>query len=304
MRLAEAIPYGPHRMTVGLRPLALANWIEDGADFDEQLRERATLLRERDDVLAALPGSQAAQRELLDELLGHLRKYFAPRYNFFTPQSIGIRTTGQILSLAAKDDSNDSALRLAGQLVPEDLCLLQRDQDGRYTLSAAALCFPTRWRLADKLGLPLLDIHSPVPEYAERIGKATNTVFDSLLPERPLWRHNWSLLDSPELYQPERIEPQRPQDSDQSDDAIARRLWFRGDRQTLRRLPTTGAVLFTIRIRQCTLADLCQVPGAATRLLTQVQTMPAALKSYKGLDELDAWLRDYLLAATRVAIRP
>lgn len=318
-RLAEAVPHGPHRMTVGLRPLALTDWIEDGADFDDQLHERATLLREREDVLGARPGSQPAQRELLDVLLAHLREYFSERYSFPSPQRIRINATGQTFDLANSDDSNDNALRTAAHLVPEDLCILQRNQDGQYTLSAAALCFPTRWRLADKLGQSLLDIHSPVPNYAGRVGAATDSVLESLDSARPLWRQNWSLLDSPELYQPERIEPQRivlnaklyanlnakqgaNQNTNQSVRAVAQHLWFRCERQTLRRLPGTGAVLFTIRIRQCSLAELCQAPGAAARLLTQLQTMPAALRTYKGLDELDAWLRGYLLAATRATI--
>ena len=95
MRLAESIPHGPHRMTVGLRPLALAEWIEDGADFDDQLRERAALLREREDVLGVRPGSQQAQRELLDLLIKHLREHFTERYSFSSPQRVRIKPTGQ-----------------------------------------------------------------------------------------------------------------------------------------------------------------------------------------------------------------
>ena len=39
-RLAAGIGAGHHRMTVGLRPLDPALWIEDAPDHDEQLRER------------------------------------------------------------------------------------------------------------------------------------------------------------------------------------------------------------------------------------------------------------------------
>ena len=34
-----------------------------------------------------------------------------------------------------------------------------------YTLEAASLCFPARWRLMDKMGLPMSGIHKPVPDY-------------------------------------------------------------------------------------------------------------------------------------------
>ena len=298
--VAASIAHGPHRMTIGLRPLALADWIDDGADFAAQLRERATLLRERADVVCALPGSQAAQRELLALLIVHLRVHFAQAYAFSAPGKsarVTVKATGQSVSLA-DDQADDAALRGAAQLVPEDLCLLQADESGSYRLRAAALCFPTRWRLADKLGQPLLDIHAAVPGYAREIGAAADRVLRSLDAARPLWRHNWSLLDSPVLHQPARIELQRalePAD-------FGARLWMRCERQTLRRLPQSGAVLFTIRIRQCTLDALCQQSGAAERLLSQLQTMPAALRAYKGLDQIDAPLRAYLRAASRVSI--
>jgi hypothetical protein len=144
----------------------------------------------------------------------------------------------------------------------------------------------------------MLDIHAAVPGYAHEVGAATERVMSSLQAARALWRQNWSLLDSPVLYQPERVEPMQPLGSDD----LGERLWIRSERQTLRRLPRSGAVLFTIRIRQCTLDSLCREPGAAERLLIQLETMPAALKAYKGLEQIDAMLRAYLRAASRVNI--
>ena len=144
----------------------------------------------------------------------------------------------------------------------------------------------------------MLDIHAPVPGYAHEVGAATDRVMSSLQATRALWRQNWSLLDSPVLYQPERVEPMQPL----SPEDLGERLWLRSERQTLRRLPHSGAVLFTIGIRQCTLHSLCREPGAAERLLVQLETMPAALKAYKGLEQIDAMLRAYLRAATRVNI--
>jgi hypothetical protein len=46
-------------------------------------------------------------------------------------------------------------LDLAGRVVPDDLCLVQADADGVPRLVAASLCFPSRWRLGEKLGRPL-----------------------------------------------------------------------------------------------------------------------------------------------------
>lgn len=282
-------------MTVGLRPMAVADWIEDGEDFVPQLRERATLLRERNDVIAALPGSQTAQRELLGMVIEHIRCHFPERYTFSNrggDEHVTVKASGRTFSLSDDHfgESKSAAMRTAAHLVPEDLCLMQANVDDQLRLCAAALCFPTRWRLGEKLGKPLLGIHAPVPGYAPAVGTATDRVMDSLDAARPLWRHNWSLLDSPVLYQPKRVE--LPQPITPAD--LADRLWMRSERQTLRRLPQSGAVLFTIRIRQCTLAQLCEQPDAAKRLLLQLQTMPPALRVYKGLEQVNDMLCNYL----------
>jgi len=273
--LARTIGDGPHRMTVGLRALAPDAWIDGGAHADAQIRERLRLLDTRGDVHAALPGSEDGQREVLERLAGHLPLRFPARYRQVR-DGLVVGATGETVSTAP---AAPGPLARAGRLVAEDLCLMREDADGRYRLVAAVLCFPTRWRLADKLGHPMGPIHGPVPGYAQRIGAAVDRVMSGLAAERPVWRQNWSLLDSPALYQPERVALVRPlQERDVGD-----RMWLRSERQTLTRLPRSGDVLFTIGIRQCTLAALVQEPGAARRLLAQLRSLPPDLRAYKGL---------------------
>jgi hypothetical protein len=50
-----------------------------------------------------------------------------------------------------------------------------------WILSAASLCFPSRWDVREKIGKNLLGIHGPVPHYAETIGSATQNIFDKFL---------------------------------------------------------------------------------------------------------------------------
>lgn len=45
-----------------------------------------------------------------------------------------------------------------------------------------------------------------------------------------------------------------------------REMWLRSERQTLRRLPRTGAVVFTIRVYQTPIVDLAEEPGVPGRL--------------------------------------
>ena len=64
----------------------------------------------------------------------------------------------------------DDPLRTLGQIVQEDICLLQKRGD-EHVLTGAVLCFPASWRLADKAGRPLIGIHDTVPEYDSDIAR-------------------------------------------------------------------------------------------------------------------------------------
>ncbi|WP_425230746.1 heme-dependent oxidative N-demethylase family protein [Sphingomonas sp.] len=129
----------------------------------------------------------------------------------------------------------------------EDLCLLQPAADGQYRLTAGAVAFPTDWRLADKVGLPLTAVHAPIHGYAEQLADGVDHFFRTL-PAGPVFgRANWFVVPTDAWrYLP-------------TDDPAARfahvttanvgeTLFVRCERQTIRRLPQTGALLFTIGI--------------------------------------------------------
>ena len=70
-------------------------------------------------------------------------------------------------------------------------------------LDAASLCFPSYWRLADKLGRPMADVHGPVAHYADELAAKVDTFLQRLRPERPVWRRNWSIHDDPSYFLPD-----------------------------------------------------------------------------------------------------
>jgi hypothetical protein len=204
-------------------------------------------------------------------------------------------------SEAQPSQTGDAApLARLGIAAQEDFCLLQRRADGTYALTAAVLCFPAHWRLRDKLGRPLDEIHAPVPGFAARLGTPVARFFDSLAVERPAWRANWSVVESPDLFHP----GQRPALSDLSAENAGARLWLRVERQTLRRLPATRAVVFTIRTLIEPLARTVRRPGAAQAMAERFAEMDVAMAAYKGLPPIRAPLLAYLRRHAEAAGRP
>ncbi len=271
-RLHLAFEDGPHRMAMGLMPCAAADWIEaDERRAEEIALRRALVASRRDDVFGALPGSEAARAEVLEVIVDHLATHHP--------------------GLDATADPARDPLEAAGLLVQEDLCLIRPERDGPI-LEAAILCFPSRWRLQEKLGKPLAQVHAPVPLYAERLSAPVDRFMAHLRPGRIAMRINWSLADDPALFQPG--PPGAPPDPPITAEDAGTRLFYRAERQTFRLLEASGRVLFTIRVHAHPVAQLAAIPGVAARLAGAIRALPAETRAYKGIPGYEAALLAYL----------
>jgi hypothetical protein len=275
-------------MAMGLQAVPEADWIELDATYPAQMAERRRLLQQRrPEVLAAEPGTEAMGTELLALLTAHLPAQF--------PDGFTLR--GSVLHNHLLEETWDVAapvepLAVVGQLVAEDFCLLRLDKQGP-RLVAAVLCFPSHWRLSDKLGHPLAPIHAPVPFYGERLARPVDRFFAALKPGRVAVRLNWTVTAIPDLFQPgghfRNEKPPMPIGDDVGD-----KLFLRVERQTFRRLPQTGAVAFGIRLHVTKLAEAVTRPDDARRLAAAVAALPPEMARYKSMlpirDALFAYL--------------
>lgn len=270
---------------MGLGALELQHWLVVDHDLDHELAQKRDLLRDRPEAVLGLTATAGdGCREVLELLLDHLPRHHPALFGA-VPGGLLVRRTGQVVQA---DDP--APLAVAGLLVQEDFCLMAPGQDGAYRLVAGFVAFPSRWRLAEKLGRPLDLIHEPVPGLVERLGATTARFFAALRPERPVERANWSLIDDPTLFQPEGRPRPPPCDLAQ----LGRHWWFRVERQTLRRLPRSGQVLFTIRSFVRPLKDLAASPETAAALAARLREMPSAMLAYKNLVAARPALLDWL----------
>lgn len=241
----------PHRLSVGTHPVDPERWLLFGPDRDTQLALKRELLADRRaDVLAVLPGAEAACLEVHDLVMA----------------AVGCSDPWPPAVIGSETDRAEQALAAASMQVQEDLCIMA-PRAGEWRLVAASLSFPSRWRLADKLGGTLDGIHEPVPGYPDRLSRATGDLFGRLAKGARraaasggtgepaagvLGRSNWTLTTSEDLYAPE----SPTADGVRTVADVPDRVWLRVEWQTLRALPDSGAVLFTIRTFLTRLGDL------------------------------------------------
>jgi hypothetical protein len=171
-----------------------------------------------------------------------------------------------------------TALERTCRRVEEDLCVLV---DG--TLVAGCVCFLSHWSLVEKMGRPVTEVHERVPGYTEELAPKVGSFLRRLTTNSVVGRRNFTIHELPDLYAPVAPPPLGVPPAEQ---------WLRSERQTLRRLPRSNAVLFTIRTQQVRLGDLAVELRA--RLAARLRAEPADLIGYRDLTERLPALLAYL----------
>jgi hypothetical protein len=239
---------------LGLRPLDPALWRDTGSELAARASGRAAVF--------------AAHPEALHQIAGH----------------------AAAAEVAALVGAAGPTLRDAALAMFEDICILERGDDGLHRFTAGALAYPTDWHLHEKIGAPLAAIHAPVPGFATKLAAAVDHVFDTLTPARMLTRTNWNVVETAALrYLPALPAAQRFGHVTAANAGTT--LWLRCERQALRRLPDTGAAVFTIGIYREQLANL---PAPLVHdLATAVRTLPPAEALRRGTSGYCAALDAY-----------
>lgn len=276
---------------IGLKPLDLSEWIDVDGNLAAYLAEKDRLrVAHPADTFVAEAGTEDAQAEVLDLLVEHLPRRFPAIYRR-DGDAVTIVPTRTTVALGATPP-----LLAAARLVQEDLVLMRRGESG-WRLAAGSLSFPSSWRLTEKFGRPIHEVHAPVPGFGAdtRNNELIARMFDHLQPRIPVLRWNWSIYNDANLYHPEDSEGHRRFGAGER----AENVFLRVERQTLRKLPRTGDILFTIRIYVDPLETLERQPDAvriAAALADQLLALDPEQLAYKGLtterDRLVSRLRE------------
>lgn len=263
--------------TIGLTQLDPDRWIEPDEQLQHYLDEKKHLLSEaRDTVLAVGDDTEDAQSELLSVLIDYLPSRYPGIYRRDGDQMmVGERRVALGL---------DPPLAVAGSLVQDDLVLMQRTDCG-WRLRAGYVAFPSSWALAEKFGRTMDEIHTPVPgfEHGTRNAELIARMFDNLPPGRFVERFNWAVNVDGGLHLP------KSKSEGVAAEAITlteESTFIRIERQTLRKLPQTGAIVFTIRIYSDPLSLLRSRPDAAElarAFVEQLRALTLPQAAYKGL---------------------
>jgi hypothetical protein len=284
-------PYasGKPPFSIGLAPIDLSSWIERDELLAEQLAlKEAILAQERAAAFGALAGTEGAQAEVLELIAAHLPAHDPDAYRR-EGDAIRILPGDRLVAL-----EGEPPLLTASRLVQEDLLLMRRDAEG-WRLVAGSLCFPSTWVLAEKLGREMNAIHGPAPGYAGMMAQRVARIFDNLKAEQLVERFNWSIYGDARLrYAQSKQDPLQRFPRGQS----VAHAHIRVERQTLRRLPRSDDILFTVRVHvdpAAAFSENARGRELARALHDQLAALSPAQLAYKGIVEARERLLDALL---------
>jgi len=89
----------------------------------------------------------------------------------------------------------EDPMQMAGRMVQDDLAIMFEKEDGQYYLLAGSILLPGFWRLEDKWGMPLSEIHTSgdVPGFKAKLEKGMMNFFRRVQPNGPVQRVRHSL---------------------------------------------------------------------------------------------------------------
>ena len=276
MSLPKHTPYrnGDGGVKVGLEPIEEADWLEIDNLFDSEIELKKKLYESYyKEIHQELDLSLKSQQELLEMLKTHLNQYH-PNHKFTTTET-------------------SAPLKNASLMVQEDLVLMLPKKE-KYFLGAASLCAPSNWSLKEKFNGSLIELHKDVPSYEKKIGNRVNNLFNKLPNDRIFQRFNWSIYEEATLFQPIRSKSHVERSKTITDKNAGDRLFIRVERQTIRRLPKTKAIAFTIRVHVDPLSSIKEDLSLVRDLRKAIKNLSEGMKRYKSLGPIETALVGWL----------
>ncbi|KAM0440663.1 hypothetical protein ACHAQK_005637 [Fusarium lateritium] len=274
-------PYRPFRwayhQTMSLKKLDPDFWLEIESTYCERIAQRKALYAKHGThVLQALPGSELACKELMEMVI----QFLCARY----PQSFELHGKVFINHILGEKQDLDhiEPLHFLLNHIPEDFALTLRDPaTGRYSFRAGVVCSSVGWKLSEKIGLGLPEIHATVPDYKEKMEFSMDRFFTKMPTSSPIQRGSWGLEVGQPLFIPSE-DPEFKIRESQSPSLSEEEVHLRVDWQTLRRLPLSGAIVFNFKALFTPITEFRDEPYIPSLVLKVLNEGKENIMRYKG----------------------
>lgn len=291
--------YLPNRINLHTKRLDLKNWIILDEPYCDQMELRADILsRHREEVFYTkiTPATEMCKWELFELLVKHLSGRYPDKFELHSGY-IRNKVLRQNVSILRNDEicDEDPLIRIS-RLTQEDWLILEwDDSSGKYLLTAGLFCFPCCQWLQNKFKERTDSSHQLNNGFLTKVDDLVQTLVQKLKPENPVWRANWgihnNLKNVLDLITPKRNKGVSVYDKKRT----GKELILREEYQTIRKLPKTNCVVFSIHYFQRYIEEFKHLPlSDCIGLLNALEGLNEEMKAHKGVEFWGDALSEYL----------
>ncbi|PSN74894.1 hypothetical protein BS50DRAFT_671183 [Corynespora cassiicola Philippines] len=267
-------------LNLGLKKLPdLRDWLRVDYEYAALYNARSYLLAvKREECIQVTPNAEEACVELMEEVVGFLVKTYPQFFEIVCrgrQRSVRNKITKQNFALQRPFDYHP--LEVCARLAMEDFNILMKGEfTGQHYLQASATIFPAGWYLRKRIGKSISDLQD-LPKILdlsyftapdEKTCMEQNTFLIQINPDGRSLASLLFVQEGKDFF-PGRLSNLKPSN------VVVRR-----ERQTFRRLPKTGAIVFSVKTSTESLVDLDM--REKKKLSNDIRNWPTEMAIYKG----------------------
>lgn len=289
----------PYHQTMSIFKLDMNHWLDMDKYYVHYIQEKKRIWKKfGKQNIDWLPESYDACFELMDYVVEHMIKRYPLLFTVLLREKgliLKNEVTGEILDMTLP--LKEHPLMYVTKVAKEDFyVVLKNAETGVHYLAAAAVPFPGgSFGICDKLGKTLDVIHEDVPYYKEKLQKSMEKWFSRMTAEDPVERASWYItwdhkLKVNNVYQL----PKFKDISLEISETDPKQFNVRVERQTLRRLPKSQAIIFTNHPVFYSIEEMKDEPMVPSLIRKILYEAPEKIMKYKNFDLYRDHLAGYL----------
>ncbi|ODQ78000.1 hypothetical protein BABINDRAFT_163049 [Babjeviella inositovora NRRL Y-12698] len=283
----------PYHQTMSIYKLPINHWLDMDKYYWHYIEEKKRILHQYgDENISWLPESHDACVELMETVRTHMLK----RYPLLFESSDGGVTmlnklTGEHIDMS--EPLQHHPLVYVSKMAKEDFYIVQQRDDGKHYLVAACVAFPGgSFGIKGILGTHLDHIHELVPFYETKLKPSMERWFGKMEPADLVERGSWYITWDHKLF---RNNIYALKEGKKVHSGIPPTEFnVRVDRQTLRRLPRTRAIVFTAHPLFYSIEEMKDEPMVPSLLRKIIYEAPESIIRYKSFYKLRDHISHYL----------
>lgn len=309
---------GEYKLTMGIRRLQLQDWLLIEPTYKKHIEEKMKIINNKSEKYP--PDKNLRRRTVffkeealpaLKELYQMIVDYMCNKYPMSFLKKDGLLhnhiLNTKVPASAADVDDPYELLESLAETIEEDFIILLKDpkrntekDSQEYFFKAGIFGFAAGFNPMEKFDKPLSFIHEPIPGYEAKLKMSMNRFFDRISPGEFVQRGNFSVQLHDKFYVDDSNKGHNTPGLEQKAIPIDeldfdKQVHYRSERQTLTKLPQSGAIIFTIRTYLLPMSELKKESvDVRKRLIGAIEGLKGPIAEYKRSGEWGPPVIEYL----------